>query len=327
VKAVVTGGTGFVGSHLVERLLATGFEVVCYARNAAKADAAFGERPPRVVQGSLFDERALREALGGADLVFHVAGLTSAWSRRELFEVNEEATRRVVAAAAEAAPSLRRIVYVSSIAAAGPTTRGHQRQPDEPERPVTPYGASKLAGERAVRAGRMPWTIVRPPVVYGPRDVELLRVFRMAARGFLLVFGDGSQELSLIYAEDLARALIAAATSAQTVDRVYFAAHSDVVRQRAFATAVGRAVRPDHPPVLIALPAAVARVGLWISGTAAVLAGRRTVLTLDKANEYLAAAMTCSPAALEHDSGWAATYSLAAGLTKTVGWYREHRWL
>jgi nucleoside-diphosphate-sugar epimerase len=149
----------------------------------------------------------------------------------------------------------------------------------------------------------------------------------MAARGFLVVLGDGSQELSLIYAEDLARALIAAATSPRTVERVYFAAHSDVVRQRAFATAVGRAVRPDHPPVLITLPAAVARAGLWISGTAARLVGRSTVLTLDKANEYLAAAMTCSSATLERDSGWAANYSLAAGLAKTVGWYREHRWL
>jgi hypothetical protein len=79
--------------------------------------------------------------------------------------------------------------------------------------------------------------------------------------------------------------------------------------------------------VLIALPAAVARVGLWISGTAAHLVGRSTVLTLDKANEYLAAAMTCSPTALERDSEWSANYSLAAGLAKTVGWYREHRWL
>jgi dihydroflavonol-4-reductase len=324
VKAFVTGGTGFVGSHLVEHLLTAGHDVTCYVRSAAKAEALFPEHRPRVYQGSLFDEGALRKAMDGTDLVFHVAGITSARTRREFFQVNEEATRHVLAAAP---PSLRRFVHVSSLAAAGPTTRGRQRQPDEPEQPVTYYGASKLAGELTVRMGRVPWTVVRPPLVYGPRDVEVLRVFRWAARGILPVFGDGLQELSQIYVEDLARALIAAASSAQTAGRTYYAAHPDIVRHRALVTAIGRAVRPERPPVILAFPAAVARVGLWISGMAAYVAGQRTVLTLNKANELLAPALTCSSATLERDAGWTANYSLAAGLAKTVGWYREQRWL
>jgi dihydroflavonol-4-reductase len=324
VKAFVTGGTGFVGSHLVDHLLAAGHEVVCYVRSAAKAEAVFTERRPRVYQGSLFDERALRDAMDGVDVVFHVAGLTSARTRGEFFAVNETATRHVLAAAPA---SLRRFVQVSSLAAAGPTTHGHQRQPGEPERPVTHYGASKLAGELVVRMGRLPWTVVRPPLVYGPRDVEMLRVFRLASRGIVAVFGDGLQELSQIYVEDLARALLAVATAPQAVRRIYFAAHPDIVRHRALVTAIGRAVRPERPPLVIALPRAVARAGLWISGSAAYVAGRRTVLTLNKANEILAPAMTCSPATLERDAGWTANFSLAAGLAKTVGWYREQRWL
>ena len=202
-----------------------------------------------------------------------------------------------------------------------------QRQPDEPERPVTHYGASKLAGALAVRMGRVPWTVVRPPLVYGPRDVEVLRVFRWAARGVLPIFGDGSQELSQIYVEDVARALIAAGNAPQTAGRTYFAAHPDIVRHRALVTAIGRAVRPERPPVIIRFPAGVARIGLWISGTAAYVARRPTVLTLNKAHELLAPALTCSPATLERDAGWTANYSLAAGLAKTVTWYREQRWL
>ena len=324
MKALVTGGTGFVGSHLVEHLLATGHEVVCYARNAAKADGLFTERRPQVFEGSLFDVAAMQRAMTGADLIFHVAALTAARSRRELFRVNEDATRQVLAAAP---PSLRRFVYVSSLAAAGPTTRGRQLQGGEPERPVTHYGASKLAGELAVRAAPVPWTVVRPPAVYGPRDVELLRLFRMAARGFLPQFGDGTQELSLVYVDDLARALVASATAPQTTGRIYYATHPDIVRQHALAAAIGRAVHPDRSPLIIPLPLPIARIGLWITGTAAFLAGRSTVLSLDKANEFLAGALTCSPAALERDTGWTASYSLAAGLAKTVEWYREQRWL
>jgi nucleoside-diphosphate-sugar epimerase len=324
VKAVVTGGTGFVGSHLVEHLLATGNEVVCYARNAAKAEAVFAERRPQVFQGSLFDEGALRQAMADADLVFHVAAVLAARNRREMFRVNEQATRHVLAAAPR---SLSRFVYVSSLAAAGPTTRGRQLQGGEPERPVTHYGASKLAGELLVRASPLPWTVVRPPAVYGPRDTELLRIFRMAQRGILPQFGDGSQELSLIYVEDLARALAQVATAAATGGRIYYAAHPDIVRQRALASAMARAVRPDRSPLIVRLPTPLARAGLWVTGTAASLTGRTTLLSSDKANEILAEALTCSPAALERDTGWTASYSLAAGLAKTVAWYREHQWL
>jgi dihydroflavonol-4-reductase len=325
VRAFVTGGTGFVGSHLVDLLLAGGHEVACLVRSPAKAEALFERARPTLIPGSLTDDEALRRGAEGAEVIFHVAGLTSARSRAELFAVNEEGTRRVVAAAPR---SLHRIVYVSSLAAAGPSTRGRQLQGDEPEHPVTPYGASKLAGERAVRGGGLPWTIVRPPAVYGPRDVELLRVFRLARRGITPVFGDGSQELSLIYVEDLARALLAAARARDAVGRTYFAAHPDVVRSRAFVLAVGRAVRPDaRPPIVVPLPTPVARAALWVTGLAAKLTRRATVLTPDKANELLADAWTCSPAALERDTGWTPNYSLAAGLAKTVAWYRERGWL
>jgi nucleoside-diphosphate-sugar epimerase len=86
-------------------------------------------------------------------------------------------------------------------------------------------------------------------------------------------------------------------------------------------------VHPDRSPLIIPLPTPIARIGLWITGTTAYLAGRTTVLSLDKANEFLAGALTCSPAALQRDTGWTANYSLATGLAKTVAWYREQQWL
>jgi nucleoside-diphosphate-sugar epimerase len=325
VKALVTGGTGFVGSHLVEHLLAAGHDVTCLVRSAAKAEALFAARRPRIVQGPLDDAAAVRQAAAGADVVFHIAGITSARFRGEFFAVNEGGTRAVL----EALPDgLRRFVLVSSLAAAGPTTRGRPLEGHERSAPITAYGASKLAAEVAVRNARFPWTIVRPPAVYGPRDVEFLRVFRMVRAPFVPVFGDGRQELTFVYVDDLAQAFIAIAEADAAAGKLYYGTHPEIVDQRGFMAAVARAVRSDgRVPRVLPIPALPARAGLWLTGTAALLAGRATVLTADKANEFLAESFACSPAALERDTGWRAVHRLSSGIPLTAAWYREHKWL
>jgi len=325
VRAFVTGGTGFVGSHLVEHLLAAGHDVTCLVRSPAKAEALFTERRPRLVQGALDDATAVRQASDGCDVVFHVAGITSARSRREFFAVNEGGTINILRAVPR---SISRFVCVSSLAAAGPARRGVPLEGHEPPSPVTHYGASKLAAEVAVRGSGLPWTIVRPPAVYGPRDVEILRVFRMVRGAVMPVFADGRQELTFVYVDDLARALVAAATPPTTAGHVYYGTHPEIVDQRTFILAVARAVRTDgRLPRLLSIPGAPARAALWVSGMAAMLAGRATVLTADKANEFLADSFACSPGPLERDTGWHAEYDLATGIPRTADWYREQQWL
>jgi len=325
VKAFVTGGTGFVGSHLVEHLLAAGHDVTCLVRSPAKAHALFAERPPRVVEGALDDPKAVREAAEGCDVVYHVAGITSARFRDEFFRVNEGGT---VAVLKHLPPSVRRVVYVSSLAAAGPARRGVPHDGQERAAPVTHYGASKLAAELAVRAGSIPWTIVRPPAVYGPRDVELLRVFRLVRAPILPVFGNGRQELTFIYVADLARALVAAAQNETAAGKVYYGTHPELVDQRQFLEAVARAVRSDRRlPRMLPIPALPARAALWVTHAGALLTGRATVLTADKANEFFADSFACSPAPLERDTGWRAEHGLASGVPLTAAWYRDHRWL
>lgn len=327
MKVFVTGGTGFVGSHLVEALLDRGDHVVCLVRDPAKAARLFAGRRPATVVGTLQDERALREGLRGADVVYHLAGLTAARSRAEYFQVNAEATGRLVRLAAHEAPALTRFVYVSSLAAAGPARKGRVRTEPEPPRPVSNYGRSKRAGEEAVLASDLPWTIVRPPMVYGPRDTELARVFTIARWGIVPVFGDPGQELSLIHARDLASALLAA-TAPSTLGKAYFAAHPAVVTSAGLVEAIARAVQramghaTQRRPRVIALPGWLTRAALAMTGAAARVAGRATVLSPDKGREFLAEAWTCSPAALTQDAGWRATIALDAGLDETARWYR-----
>jgi nucleoside-diphosphate-sugar epimerase len=193
--------------------------------------------------------------------------------------------------------------------------------------PVTDYGRSKLAAEVLVRAMPSPlaWTIVRPPVVYGEWDRGTLKIFQLARRGVVPVFGDGSQELSVIHAEDLARSLIAAATSPAAAGRIYFAAHPTTTSSRELVLAAGRAL--GRTPRIVPVPPLVARWVLWAVGTLAYIAGRATLLSADKGNEYLAPAWTCRSDALTRDSGWRAEIDLETGLRRAANWYREVGWL
>jgi nucleoside-diphosphate-sugar epimerase len=140
------------------------------------------------------------------------------------------------------------------------------------------------------------------------------------------VFGDGSQELSVIHAEDLARALVAAATSPAAIGQVYFAAHPTVTTSRSLVIAAAQALGSGAPRIF-PVPALVARGVLWTIGTLAYLAGRATLLSADKADEYLAPAWTCRSDALTRSTGWQAQIDLETGLRRAANWYREVGWL
>ncbi len=331
MRVFVTGGTGFVGSRLVEVLLERGDEVVCLVRNPDKLKRRFPESHPDAVQGDLSDRDAMREACEGAQVVFHCAGITAARDRNEFFAVNAEATRRVGEVAAEVNPDLERFVYIGSQSAAGPSQRGTFKIETDPAEPISDYGRSKLAGEKATRESGLPWTILRPSSVYGPYDTSFLTVFKSARLGVLPLFGDGKQELSMIHVDDLVEAMLCVLCPA-TVGRTYFACHPEITDTTDFACAVYRAVKGIQDstgarPVFIHLPGWVARGALQLTAAAARAAGRATILSPDKANEFLAAAWTCSAGALRNDTGWEAKIPLDDGLPRTVRWYEEHGWL
>ena len=323
MNVFVTGGTGFVGAHLVHALRARGDSVTCLVRRPALAERLGWGPDVRLVRGDLNDGDALRQGCAGADVVFHVAGKIAARDAVEFMATNRDGTANVLEAAG--AHGVGRFVLVSSLAAAGPTTPGHPIDETRPSAPVTDYGRSKLAAEVLVRAMQVPWTIVRPPVVYGEWDRGTLKIFQLAKRGVVPVFGDGSQELSVIHAEDLARALIAAATAPAAAGRLYFAAHPAATTSRELVLASGRAL--GVTPRIVPVPPLVARVVLWVAGALAHLAGRATLLSADKGNEYLAPAWTCRSDALTRDTGWRAEIGLDAGLRRAADWYREVGWL
>ncbi len=322
MNVLVTGGTGFVGSHLIDVLLERGDTVTALVRSPAKAKS-LGPRGVRLIVGDLDARDALEQAVAGQEVIVHVAGLVAARDEAEFDAANRQGAANLVEAAVRAGKS--RFVLVSSMAAAGPAEPGKPLTGDEPPRPVTAYGRSKLAGEEAVRRADLPWTILRPPMVYGPRDTEVLKVFKLARFGIAPVFGGGGQELSAVTGPDLAEALVAAGTADAAVEHTYYPCHPEVFTSRDFARTIGRALgREVRTP---SLPEWFARTALSATGAVARMAGQATILNADKANEFYQAAWTGDPAPLSRDTGWRAATDLASGLALTAEWYREAGWL
>ncbi len=277
----------------------------------------------RLVAGTLEDEAAIVALVDGADVVFHVAGCVAARSAAEFPRVNRDGAARVAAAAARA--GVARLVLVSSLSVTGPSRPGHPVDETSGPRPVTAYGRSKQAGEEAVRASGVPFTVVRPPAVYGPRDRAFLALFGAAARGVVPLLGDGGQEITLVHASDLARALVTAAQARGTLGGTYHAGHPDPVSQRALADAVARAV--GRPVRCLHVPAPLVRGLLGLAGAATRAPGRAPLLDGDKASELLAPGWVCSSEALRRDAGWTAEIPLDRGVAGTARAYREAGWL
>jgi nucleoside-diphosphate-sugar epimerase len=306
----------------VEALAARGDSVAALVRRPGKADLlrALG---CQLVAGALDDEAATLALAEGADVVFHVAGCVAARSGADFLRVNRDGAARVAAACARSRAG--RLVLVSSLAVTGPSRPGQPVDEASGPGPVTAYGRSKRAGEEAVRAAGVPFTIVRPPAVYGPRDRAFLPLFRAAAHGVVPLLGDGGQELTLVHAADLARALVAAATAEATLGGTYHAGHPQPVTQRALAGAVGRAV--GRPLRCLRLPAPLVRGALFVAGAVGRVRGRAPLLDGDKANELLAPGWVCSSEALRRDAGWVAETPLAEGVARTARAYRDAGWL
>jgi nucleoside-diphosphate-sugar epimerase len=320
-RALVTGGHGFLGSHLVDLLLEQGFTVRCLLR-PGRPEAVLGGRPVEVARGDLREETGLAEAVRGVEWVFHVAGLIAARSPAEFRAVNAGGTARLAAAARAHAPGLRRFVLVSSQAAAGPSADGRPVSEDLPPHPLTHYGRSKLLGEEALKAAGIPFSIVRPPAIYGPRDPALLPFFRLASMGFAPGLEGPGRRFNLLHARDVARGILLAAEAEGARGRTYFLSdgggygYPEVARS--MGSAFGRRTRRiPIPDFLLDLAAAV-------SDEVMGMLGRAPVFSRDKARELKARLWLCTAARAEAELSWRPLVALDDGIRETAEWYRRN---
>ncbi|MGH7457736.1 MAG: NAD-dependent epimerase/dehydratase family protein [Longimicrobiaceae bacterium] len=317
-RALLTGATGFVGGHLAERLAQEGWTSRAVVRPTS--DTSLLDRLSlETVTTDLRDADGVARAAEGAEVVFHLAAATFARREEEFWSANVDATRAVMEGAARAGS---RAVYLSSYAACGPGSYDRPRRAgDEPE-PLSAYGRTKLEGERAARELAPEAVIVRAPAVYGPRDRALLPLFRMARLGVVPVPGGGDRPLHLLFAPDLAGALVRAARVAAGT---YAVAGPGAPAWREVVSVVGDALGRRVLSVPLS-PALVRGAAAATEGVARLL-GRSATFGRDKAREMLAPGWLCDLSGSEALLPAGEATALAEGMQKTVAWYRTNGWL
>ena len=279
-----------------------------------------------MVQGDLGEPRSLQEAVRGVDQVYHVAGLTRAGAAREFFRINGEGTRHLVRACLDTTSGPRRLVHLSSLAAVGPMPMATACAEDMSPRPVSPYGSSKLEGEAAVVGvrDRLHVTVLRPPVVYGPRDRGVLEVARWVARGLLPMPAGPSRTLSLCYVQDLVTALLAAGAATVPSGEIFHVAGEGAFTWEQVGDALGEALGVHPTPLRIPLPILLALAtgaDAW-----AWLTGRPQYFSRGRVREA-AGHWPCDTGKARRQLGVVPSVGLRKGAEVTVKWYREAGWL
>jgi len=238
MRALVTGSTGFVGRHLVAHLLDNHIEVACLLRPGSDI-RGLKDFPVELIRADYLDTRALGKIPGRFDLVFHVAGVINARRWDTYYQANCLYTQNLLRMLVDTGQALKKLVFISSISAAGPSERGEYRDETAHPQPVSNYGRSKLLAEKMVmdHSQRFPSVILRPPNVLGPLQHELYQAIQLVRRGIFPLIGNGEIQTSICYVEDLVRICRTVALDSRAAGEIYYVTHPrahawvDITRQ------------------------------------------------------------------------------------------------
>jgi nucleoside-diphosphate-sugar epimerase len=335
-KVLVTGASGFIGTHLTDALIAQGDEVACLVRKTSPVER-LRSLGVRLIYGDVTDGESVSAALPGIQTVYHLAGSITALDRHTFHRVNCGGTTNVVRACSQQ-PQPPVAVLVSSLAAAGPSPDGRLRTEADPIAPVSEYGRSKRAAELAAEdfAAQVPITVVRPAIVFGEGDRTTLPLFRPVCRfGVQAVAGRSRFCYSLIHVTDLAQLLILAAQRGKRLapgsnggtpshDGYYFAACDEHPTYADLAQTIGSLAGRSHVAVI-----PIAKPLIWLIADSAEVVAHLLrhpfILNHDKAREMTAGSWACSPHAAAAELGFAAP-PLRQRLDETLQWYRKEHW-
>lgn len=331
MRAFVTGANGFLGSHLVDRLLERGDAVHVLVRKTSNLQWLLGKdvrfHYGDVIGDSADRSKGLREGLSESDVLFHVAGILRANRPRTYYEVNAQGTANVLEACLKVQPNIRRAVVVTSLAAHGPNSGDDIAREDDACHPIGDYGKSKRDEELVALkyADRLPVTIIRPPAIYGPRDDQILAFFQMVRRGFALLPGNGKGRLNMTHVQDVVSGMLLAAEHPMAVGEIFFIGED---KNHSWEEAAGTiAAALQSKVVRLRVPGAVVYAVCGVAEALGRILRRTFTLNLAYAKNFLQKNWAMDVGKAARILGYRPAFSLASGAENAAQWYFQEGWL
>ncbi len=323
--SVVTGASGFVGSHLVDLLLEKGNEVRCITRKTSSLKW-LENKDVKIFDCGLYDKEGLKQVLDGADYLYHVAGVVKAKKPEGYIKGNVETTKALFETLVELDSQIKRVVIVSSQTACGPSLDGTPVNEETKPHPITNYGRSKLAQEELAKSymDKFPVSIVRPPAVYGERDTEIFLVFRTFKQGLLTLIGFDDKKLSLVHAADLVNGIYLVATEDAAVGQTYFIGSEKYYGWNEVGDEMAKSF--GRNAIRLKLPHSIVYTFAGLAEFFSLFSSKAATFNIEKARDFVQAAWTCDVSKAKKEIGYSQNVSLAEGIKRTIAWYKEMKW-
>lgn len=324
--AVVTGATGFVGSHLVDLLLSKNFEVRCITRKSSNLKW-LKDINVRIYDCGLNDESKLRKAFVGANYIFHVAGVVKSKTTAGYFQGNVETTKTLLETALKFKSTIKKFVIVSSLTAVGPSKDEKAVNETSACKPITTYGRSKLAEEEVAKVFMdvLPVTICRAPAVYGERDTEILIYFKTFSKGLTTIVGFDKKLVSLIHVSDFVEGLYLAAISEKSTNEIYFISSEKFYTWKQVGEVTSQVLARN--PIKIRIPHLVVFGIAAFAQFFSMFSSKPATLNIEKAKDLTQHAWICDTSKAMRDFGYRQKISIEEGVNRTCKWYLKEDWI
>lgn len=326
MKALVTGGTGFIGSHLVDKLLKKGYEVKCLTRKTSNTRWLKGKKI-EIVDGGFYNDDTLKKAVEGVDYIFHIAGAVMSKSKKGFFLSNQIATKNLAEACIKHNKNIKRFIYLSSGTACGPCINGKPNVETDKCNPITTYGKSKIAGENELlkRAKDLPITIIRPSAIYGPRDEAIYQYFMAVSKGLISLIGFSAKYVSLIHSHDMVSGIMLAAENEKAVGQIY-----NISSERPYSwQEIGNICKNviGRKTITLRLPHFIVYAAGAVSQFFGYFTKKGSVFNIEKAKDFTQEHWVFSPEKAMKELGYGQEISLEDGIRDTIDWYRKNGWM
>ncbi len=331
MKVLITGANGFIGSYLAEALIDEGYDVKCLVRKTSNLQWLLPYQNTNkrnkisFIYGDITDKASLYNAVKDIDYVYHLAGLIKTHHPEDYYEVNYLGTKNLIETVKEVSPKLKKFIFLSSLAASGPSADGHLLRESDECHPITDYGKSKLRAEELLKNKFMrdiPIVIIRPPVIYGPRDRGFYFYFKVVKKRFIPVLRN---KLSFCFVSDLVNGIILTSESEKACGQIYFISSDKTYSSEQIGKLISdnlgiRAVKIKIPKWLILT------AGL-VSESVAGFIRKTSIFNRQKARELIQSYWICDVSKAKRELGFNPGVGIEEGIRTTVDWYIKHGWL